>query len=41
MARPPQFGQANYGASKRGIVAFVKTVALELARFGLGVNEEG
>ncbi|PDW03444.1 3-oxoacyl-ACP reductase family protein [Candidatus Viridilinea mediisalina] len=32
------FGQANYGASKGGIIAFTKTVALELARFGITVN---
>jgi acetoacetyl-CoA reductase/3-oxoacyl-[acyl-carrier protein] reductase len=32
------FGQANYGASKGGIIAFTKTAALELARFGITVN---
>lgn len=32
------FGQANYGASKGGIIAFTKTVALELARFGITAN---
>lgn len=32
------FGQANYGASKGGIIAFTKTVALELARFNVTVN---
>jgi acetoacetyl-CoA reductase/3-oxoacyl-[acyl-carrier protein] reductase len=32
------FGQANYGASKGGIIAFSKTAALELARFGITVN---
>ncbi len=32
------FGQANYGASKGGIIAFSKTVALELARFNITVN---
>lgn len=32
------FGQANYGASKGGIIAFSKTAALELARFGVTVN---
>jgi acetoacetyl-CoA reductase/3-oxoacyl-[acyl-carrier protein] reductase len=32
------FGQANYGASKGGIIAFSKTVALELAKSGVTVN---
>jgi acetoacetyl-CoA reductase len=32
------FGQANYGASKGGIIAFTKTAALELARHGITVN---
>jgi NAD(P)-dependent dehydrogenase (short-subunit alcohol dehydrogenase family) len=32
------FGQANYGASKGGIIAFTKTAALELARYGITVN---
>lgn len=32
------FGQANYGASKGGIIAFTKTVALELAKFNVTVN---
>lgn len=32
------FGQANYGASKGGIIAFTKTLALELARFGITAN---
>jgi acetoacetyl-CoA reductase len=34
----PAFGQANYGASKGGIIAFTKTCALELARSGITVN---
>lgn len=34
----PAFGQANYSASKGGIIAFTKTVALELARAGITVN---
>jgi acetoacetyl-CoA reductase/3-oxoacyl-[acyl-carrier protein] reductase len=34
----PAFGQANYSASKGGIIAFTKTVALELARSGVTVN---
>jgi 3-oxoacyl-(acyl-carrier-protein) reductase len=32
------FGQANYGASKGGIIAFTKTAALELAKFGITMN---
>lgn len=32
------FGQANYSASKGGIIAFTKTAALELARCGITVN---
>jgi len=32
------FGQANYAASKAGIIAFTKSVALELARYGITVN---
>jgi acetoacetyl-CoA reductase len=32
------FGQANYSASKGGIIAFTKTVALELARNNITVN---
>jgi len=32
------FGQANYAASKAGILGFTKTVALETARKGITVN---
>jgi len=32
------FGQANYSASKGGIIAFTKTAALELAPAGITVN---
>jgi acetoacetyl-CoA reductase/3-oxoacyl-[acyl-carrier protein] reductase len=32
------FGQANYCASKGGIMAFTKTAALELAKFNITVN---
>ncbi|HVC02474.1 MAG TPA: 3-oxoacyl-ACP reductase family protein [Steroidobacteraceae bacterium] len=32
------FGQANYSASKGGIIAFTKTAALELARHNVTVN---
>jgi 3-oxoacyl-[acyl-carrier protein] reductase len=31
-------GQANYAAAKGGIIAFTKTTAKELARFGITVN---
>lgn len=31
-------GQANYSASKGGIIAFTRTAAVELARFGITVN---
>lgn len=31
-------GQANYSASKGGIIAFTRTAALELARFNITVN---
>lgn len=31
-------GQANYSASKAGIIGLTKTLALELARYGIGVN---
>ncbi len=33
-----KFGQANYAASKGGLIAFTRTVARELARFGIRVN---
>jgi len=32
------FGQANYSASKGGIIAFTKTATLELAKGGITVN---
>jgi acetoacetyl-CoA reductase/3-oxoacyl-[acyl-carrier protein] reductase len=34
----PAVGQANYSASKGGIIAFTRTAAAELARFGITVN---
>jgi len=34
----PAFGQANYSASKGGIIAFTRTAALELAQSGITVN---
>lgn len=33
-----KFGQANYAASKGGLIAFTRTVARELARFHVRVN---
>lgn len=33
-----KFGQANYAASKAGMIALGKTAALELGRFGIRVN---
>ena len=33
-----KFGQANYAASKGGLVAFTKSIARELAREGIRVN---
>lgn len=33
-----KFGQANYAASKGGLVAFTRTIAKELARFHVRVN---
>ena len=32
------FGQANYSASKSGIIAFTKTAALELGKYNVTVN---
>ncbi|MCC7462162.1 MAG: 3-oxoacyl-ACP reductase FabG [Gammaproteobacteria bacterium] len=32
------FGQANYSASKGGIIAFSKTAAMELAKYNITVN---
>jgi len=31
-------GQANYAASKGGVIAFTKTLAAEMARYGIRVN---
>jgi 3-oxoacyl-[acyl-carrier protein] reductase len=31
-------GQANYAASKAGVVSLVRTAAIEFARFGVRVN---
>lgn len=31
-------GQANYSASKGGVISLTRTLALELARFGINVN---
>jgi acetoacetyl-CoA reductase len=32
------FGQANYAASKGGIIAFTKVIALEMARYNITAN---
>ena len=32
------FGQSNYAAAKAGVIAFTKSVAQELAKFGITVN---
>jgi NAD(P)-dependent dehydrogenase (short-subunit alcohol dehydrogenase family) len=32
------FGQANYAASKGGIIAFTKALAIELAKYNITVN---
>ncbi len=32
------FGQANYSASKGGVIAFTKTAAIELAKYNITVN---
>lgn len=32
------FGQANYAAAKAGVIAFTKSVAQEIARYGITVN---
>lgn len=32
------FGQANYSASKAGIIALTRTAALEFARYNINVN---
>lgn len=32
------FGQANYAASKGGIIAFTKTMAIEMAKYNITVN---
>ena len=37
-AQAGNFGQANYAASKGGIIAFTKVLALELAKFNITAN---
>ncbi len=38
VAEAGNFGQANYAASKGGIVAFTRTIALELAKYNITAN---
>jgi acetoacetyl-CoA reductase len=38
VAESGNFGQANYAASKAGIIAFTKVVALELAKYNITAN---
>merc|ERR1711992_378019 len=38
VARTGNVGQANYTASKAGVIAFTKTAAKELGKFGIRVN---
>lgn len=38
VARTGNLGQANYTASKAGVIGFTKTAAKELGRFGIRVN---
>ncbi len=37
-AKHGNFGQANYSAAKAGLLAFTKSVAREMARYGIRVN---
>jgi acetoacetyl-CoA reductase len=37
-AQRGQVGQANYAAAKAGLIGFTKTIALELAGFGITAN---
>merc|ERR1711992_30442 len=38
VGRTGNIGQANYTASKAGVIGFTKTAAKELGRFGIRVN---
>ena len=38
VAEAGNFGQANYAASKGGVIAFTKVVALELAKYNITAN---
>lgn len=38
VAQSGSFGQANYSASKGAVIAFTKTVALEMARYNITAN---
>ena len=38
MGQAGNFGQANYAASKGGMIAFTKAVAIEMAKYNITVN---
>ena len=38
VAQTGNYGQANYAAAKAGVIAFAKSVALEVAQFDIRVN---
>jgi len=38
VGQAPNFGQANYAASKGGLIAFTKVLALELAKYNVTAN---
>ena len=38
MGQAGNFGQANYAASKGGIIAFTKSLAIEMAKYNITAN---